>query len=115
MFSKIRLKSVRSARNGAIRAKLIDSPVNAYKKGIYPCRKNLYSAKREQFMCAKNLCFTVSLFRRCDLYYYTIISFFIRRLTMDLIPFMQMMTTVILIVSLVLILKKNQRMVALIN
>ena len=25
-----------------------------------PCRKNFYSAKREQLMCAKNPCFTVS-------------------------------------------------------
>ena len=24
-----------------------------------PCRKNLYSPNREQFMCAKNTCFTV--------------------------------------------------------
>ena len=24
-----------------------------------PCRENLYSAKCEQFMCAKNPCFTV--------------------------------------------------------
>ena len=27
-----------------------------------PCRENLYSAKCEQFMCAKNPCFTVAIF-----------------------------------------------------
>ena len=26
-----------------------------------PCRENLYSAKRKQFMCAKNPCFTVAI------------------------------------------------------
>ena len=29
-----------------------------------PCRENLYSAKREQFMSAKNPCFTVDAILR---------------------------------------------------